>query len=319
MQKIKIMKRIITLFSLVVAISTASMAQSVISIDSARVNTTAGVPVDSGIRVQLTGIVIGPNAYPTPNGLSFYVSNHHAGVKVYAKKTYGYSVNDGDSVVVVGKLSQYGGQTELDPDRTVLGDTVYVVGSGTIDTPKVVTFFNESTEGQLIQINNVNMSAATGWTRPASGHGFTVNVGSYSLRIDSFTDQGALFNWPKPNGIWNIVGMGTQYKFAAPYNTGYQLSPRAISDFHLVTPATGINDVATDLLAAVVAPNPATSRITVSMTGERNETITTRLIDLTGREVLSQTDEITMGANDLVYNTATIGTGIYIPRCTYCY
>ena len=312
------MKKIITLFSLLVAVCTVSMAQTlVVPIDTARIDSSGrGVPFYLGRKIQTSGIVYSPNAYPTPNGVAFILNNHRTGIKVYAKKTYGYNVTDGDSVVVVGTLNTYGGWTELDPDKTLATDTIYKVGVGIVDTPRVVSIMDETTESSLIQINNVNMTTSD-WNLRATAamtggkHAFTVTAGTYSIRIDSFTDytHGQMFNHGPFTGTFNIRGLGGQYKFAAPYNSGYQISPRGIVDFIPVT--TGINDIESKLTVAIV-PNPATTKLTANLTADKQEPITTQLFDITGREVLNRTEELTVGTNELRYDVANLNAGIYI-------
>ena len=118
-----------------------------------------------------------------------------------------------------------------------------------------------------------------------------------------------MFNHGAFTGTYNIRGLGGQYKFAPPYNAGYQISPRGVVDFILQN--TGINDIESKLTVAIV-PNPATTKLTASLTADKQESITTQLFDVTGREVLSRTEELTVGANDLKYDVANLNAGIYV-------
>ncbi|MDB5281468.1 MAG: hypothetical protein JWO06_543 [Bacteroidota bacterium] len=300
------MKKIYSVFLLLAVAFSASAQISVISIDSARTNDANGVPVDSGLRIQVSGIVYGPNSYPTPNGDVFILYNHIAGVKVYSKHTFNYTVTDGDSVVVVGTLSQYGGEVELTPDKTVAADTIYKVGVGTIDPPKIVTVLTESCESELVEIQNIDMSTQSGWAIVAGKHYFDVHIGSYSLEIDSFVNP-ALFNMAAPTGIFNIVGIGTQYKYAAPYNSGYQLSPRSFADFHAVT---GINSISNNEASAVVYPNPSNGSFIVQF-GDKNMTnADVNIYDITGKIVYTAKQEVNNG--QVTMNAQNLNTGIYI-------
>jgi len=303
------MKKLSSLLILFFAMSAASFAQfNPISVDSVRINNANGVPVDSGQVVTVTGIVYGPNAYPTQNGYAFMLRGNALSIKVYSKGKFGYTFNEGDSVIVVGTSSTYHGQAEIDPSYAVAGDTIIKVGTGTIQAPQVVSVISEVNESQLIQINNVNM-AGNNWTVPHAKHSFSVHVGSIYLFIDSFMSPD-LWNLPAaPVGIYNIVGFGSQYSAAYPYNNGYSLQPRSLADFIQVN--VGIHDVENNLTAAVF-PNPASTKLTVTFDYDKEEAYTAKITDLTGRVVLSDEGKVVNGENTLVYNTANLSNGMYI-------
>ena len=305
------MKKISSLFVLLFALTLASVAQSAISVDSARVNNVNGVPVDSGLRVQVTGIVYGPNAYPTPNGYAFMLKGDSLSIKIYSKGTFHYTFNEGDSVMVVGTLSTYHGDAEIDPKYTNAGDTILKLGTGTILAPRVVAIISEADESALIQINNVNMGLQSGWTVPHASHSFNVNmhVGSLYLFVDSFMSPDLWNLASAPVGIYNIVGFGSQYDPSVPYSTGYSLQPRSLADFHQIN--VGINEAQGDLTAAVY-PNPASTKLTVTFTYDKEEAYTARITDLTGRVVISETGTVINGDNTMVYNTSGLSNGMYI-------
>jgi hypothetical protein len=302
------MKKISTLFILLIAFTFASVAQAVISVDSARFTNANGVPVDSGMQVQVTGIVYGPNAYPTPNGYAFMLRGTNLSIKVYSKGTFHYTLTEGDSVMVVGTLSTYHGDAEIDPKYSNPGDTILKLGTGTVLAPVVVSVISEANESQLIQVNNVNM-AGNNWTVPHAKHSFNVHVGTLYLFIDSFMSPDLWNLSAAPAGIYNIVGFGSQYASSYPYNNGYSLQPRSLADFHQLN--VGINDVQNNLTAAVF-PNPASTKLTVTFTYDKEETYTTRITDLTGRVVISEEGKVINGDNTMVYNTANLSNGMYI-------
>ncbi len=301
------MKKITTLFVLLVAFTVAVMAQvPVITIDSARTNDANGVPVLNGVRVTLMGTVYAPEMQGY--GHNFILNNGTAGIKVYSAHRYNYTLNEGDSLVVSGVISQYKGSEEIDLYDTVATDTIYKVGTGHIDSPMVVSTIQENDESMLIEIQNVNMTTATGWVI-GTHHYFTVTAGAYSIYIDSSINA-AMFEASKPLGVYNIVGFGSQFKSSSPYTlTGYQIVPRSLSDFHIVT--TGINNIANTLTAAVY-PNPASTRLMVSLSNDKYETITAQLLDITGRIVLNENKELANGLNNLEFNTANLTNGMYV-------
>jgi hypothetical protein len=311
------MKKITTLFVLLAAFAFNSNAQvSVISIDSARVTTNGTTPVDSGLTIQVSGTVYGPNSYPTPNGMVFWLNNQDApnsGIKIYSKHVYGdYPVlHDGDSVTVVGRLTDFYGAAEIDLWDTVAADTIIFNASGTPDAPIVLLPAGLSVVnyGFLVQINNVNMSAATKWGPPTphKAH-FTAKApapsGNLYMYVDSFTSA-SLYNWPQPHGIYNVRGISDEYS-----PTEFNIDPRDTNDFIFVGFGTEIQELTA--LTAAVYPNPASTRLNVNLNNDKDETITAQMFDITGRMVLSETKDLVNGENSLQFNTANFINGMYI-------
>lgn len=302
------MKKISTLVLATILFAFATQAQVVTTVDSVRLNNANGVPVDSGTLVQVTGIVYGPNSYPTPNGVVFMLQGQTLGIKVYSSGTFGYTVHTGDSVMVIGTSSTYHGQAEIDLKYSNVGDTIIKLGTGHVNSPVVVSVIGETNESSLIQVNNVNM-AGNNWTVPHAKHSFNVHIGTLYLYIDSFMSPDLWNLSAAPVGVYNIVGFGSQYSAAYPYNNGYSLQPRSLADFIQVN--TGILDAANNLTAAVF-PNPASTKLTVTFTYDKEEAYTARITDLTGRVVLSDQGTVVSGDNTMEYNTANLNNGMYI-------
>ena len=305
------MKKLSILFILFVSLAVATKAQTplVTTVDAVRMNNAVGVSVDSGIRVQVTGIVYGPNSYPTNNGDVFMLRNNGMSVKIYSKHTYGYSIVDGDSVMVVGTVSDYHGSTEISPNSTLPGDTILLLSSGhSIDTPLVVNNIIEANESQLIRINNVDMSQVLNWPATHLKHSFTAHVGTVYIFVDSFMSPD-LWNGTAPTGVNDIIGFGSQYASAYPYTSGYSIQPRWRADFIPYT--TGINDMVGKLTAAVF-PNPASTQITVTFSYDRETSATVKLIDVTGRVASIQTGKVVNGDNTYTINTSEMANGFYV-------
>jgi type IX secretion system substrate protein len=307
------MKKIATLFFLLAAFAFSSNAQvSVISIDSARVTTNGTTPVDSGLTIQVSGTVYGPNSYPTPNGMAFWLNNHApgSGIKVYSKHVYtGYpTLNDGDSITVVGTLTDFYGSAEIDLNSSAPLDTIIFNSSATPDAPVVIlpNGLSTLTYGFLVQVNNVNMSTATKWGPPTPHKAyFTAKtaVGLY-IYVDSFTNA-ALYNWPQPHGIYNIRGIGDDYS-----PTEFNIDPRDTNDFIFVSNATEIQELTA--LSAAIYPNPASTQLNVNLSSDKEEAITAQIFDITGRMVLNETKDLVNGDNNIQFSTANFTNGLYI-------
>jgi cytochrome c-type biogenesis protein CcmE len=317
------MKKITTLCLFILAISAGAFAQTPKTITQLRTNDANGLPNggDTATQIMTTGIVYGPNTnkYRTTGGMTFILNDHQAGIKVYATRSFGYTFHEGDSVMVIGTCKNFRGEAELDARYSNQMDSIIYLGPGTLDAPTVVSQLDEQSESKLIKLLNIDMSTVVAGTslgqwgiNPAYSN-FTAWFGPGSVNnaifIDSFMSY-ALYTMPKPTGIYNIVGFGAQFKSTAPFTaTGYQIIPRSPADF---IPVSGIDDVNNDVLAASVYPNPASTKVGVSLNGERDETVTTRIFDIAGREVMTQSDEISKGANFLTYDVKNLQSGIYV-------
>lgn len=181
-------------------------------------------------NARLLGVVYGVNL--RPNGLQFtLIDNAGHGISVFsASDNFGYTVNEGDQVYVDGSIGQYNGLAQI------YASNVTVVSS---DNPlmdaTVVTTLDESTESQLVTLENVMLVDIAEWG--GAGSGFNVNLtdgtNMYNLRIDGDVD---LFSMAAPTGTFNVTGIGSQFDNSSPYDSGYQLLPRYVADISPYVP-----------------------------------------------------------------------------------
>ncbi len=310
------MKKITTLFTLMLAVVLATNAQSVISIDSARTNDpNTGVPVDSGLTVQLTGVVYGPDAYPTQNGHQFMLRGATKSIKIYSKGRFQYTLTEGDSVTVVGVIGHYHGDAELNLNYNHAGDTIISLGAGTQVGPAVITAADLNSNGELyesslIEIDGVDMAQVQGWPATHPNHSFSsAHVGNLYFFVDSFMSPDLWQGAAPAAGIYNVVGFGSQYGSNATLSNGYSIQPRKRADFILQN--VGIHDIANPLMASVY-PNPATTKVTAAFMSDADGEYTVRMTDLTGRVALTQEGHVVNGDNALYLNTAGLSNGMYI-------
>jgi hypothetical protein len=182
-----------------------------------------GVADSVGIYCELSGIVHGPNFNNA--GVQFTMIDETDGIAVFASlEDFGYTVVEGDEVVVGGLIAQFMGLTQIYPDY------IEVVSTGNeIETPLLITELEEDNESHMVRINCVSLVDPLFWTN--QGGGFTVQITDglelYDMRIDSDCD---LFGTNPPEGTFNVVGIGSQFDTESPYTSGYQLFPRSIFD-----------------------------------------------------------------------------------------
>jgi hypothetical protein len=267
------------------------------------INATTGALDSTGIKCELTGTVHGIDYRAA--GYQFFLHDGTGGIGVFRPTdTLGFSVVEGQVVSVQGELTSFNGFAQLQ-----FVNNFTVVGTGTVNTPTVVQQLDETTESELVRINNVYLTDATQWDNSVSS-GFTVTItdgqNNYDLRID---EQTTLFNQAAPTSSFDVIGMGSQFDNSSPYTSGYQIQPRYAADIILHT---GINDVAADN-SIVVFPNPSKGTFTVSF-NKAIDNATVRVYDLAGRMVYNTTN--TAAAEFMTVNTNNLTAGTYIVEIT---
>ncbi len=189
-----------------------------------------GTVDSSGVKCRVFGIVYGINTRST--GLGFTIRDNTGGINVYSgSNTYNYTVKEGDSVMIQGRVSQFQGTAQMDNLDTIRR----IISGKSISKPIVVSKIDETSEANLVQLNRVKLVSEAEWPVDA----LNANSWAYvrventngridTLNIDAETD---IDGTPAPTGYFNVVGLGVQFDSKAPYFEKYYLSPRSINDF----------------------------------------------------------------------------------------
>lgn len=254
-------------------------------------------PDSLGVSVMLSGTVYGIDY--RAGGLEFFIHDATDGIQVFTpSSTFGYTVAEGDSVFVEGQVSFFSGVTQV-----AFVDTVIKIGTGTVPTPVVVQDLDETTEAELVRLNNVHLVTPSEWNL-ASSTGFNASItdgqNTWTLRIDEQTD---IFTtqMAAPSGNFDVMGIGSQFDNSSPYTAGYQILPRYKTD---IIQQNSILEV--DNNFARIYPNPNNGNFTVVLSEQGAET-EVRVLNLTGAVVFS-----TKGANTINVNTVDLSSGLYI-------
>ena len=180
------------------------------------------------IKVIVTSIDFDGNA-----GYSFFGEDATDGINIwnFADKSGYTTPTMGDSLYIYGEVAQFRGLTELKPD------SIYLLNQGnTLPTPSIETSLDESTESELIKLVGFTVVDATQW--PSSGSSANVNItngtDTLTMRIDSDTD---IDGSPAPTGTFDVTGLGSQYDSSSPYDEGYQIFPRMLTDIFEFSPS----------------------------------------------------------------------------------
>jgi plastocyanin/DNA/RNA endonuclease YhcR with UshA esterase domain len=195
------------------------------------------IPDSLNVMCKLQGTVLGVNTqtFATTGNVAFTIHDGSVGFGVFGagNKNLGYTINEGDVVRIIGTIGHFNGLAQINADSIVVVST-----NATLPTPVVITTMDETTESQLIRMNDVTVVNPTQWTN--AGSGFTVDVtdgvNTIQLRIDA--DVADVYSAPCPVGTFDVVGIGGQFDNSAPHNGGYQFLPRYLADFIYPVPVT---------------------------------------------------------------------------------
>ncbi|TNE79304.1 MAG: T9SS type A sorting domain-containing protein [Bacteroidetes bacterium] len=202
------------------------------------------LPISNDSLFEVTGVVYGTNT--RTSGYSFTIIDNTAGISNFAPasaSTFGYTITEGDSIMMRGRLTHFNGLIQLD-----FLDTIELIQSGVaLKEPAVITAMDESTENEFVRINNLVLGTPIPtWDAGTSGRNYwafsTVSNDSFQIRI---LPTSTLANAAAPTGEFDVIGLGGQFDGSNPRDAGYQLLPRYITDilqdslgaFDLVSPA----------------------------------------------------------------------------------
>ncbi len=258
-----------------------------------------GIADSLGVRCRTSGVVYGVSTKRAP-GFQFIIADHTGWIQVYSPvKTFGYTVNEGDSVVLQGKVDQYFGMTQMS-----FLDTLYKVGTSGLQAPTVLsTPMAEQNEAQLIRINNCTMPTPSQWTNAGSGFTFTAAKGgtTYRVRIDSLTTA---FGTPAPVGNFDVIGWVSQYDSCNPSCLSfYQLNPRYAADIIRYNNIDEVNNT-----SVAVYPNPSTGAVNL-LVNLNSDNADVKVYNLLGSLVYSGTKAV---VNNTIKLDTDLANGSYI-------
>lgn len=236
-----------------------SFEQQENDISSIRENDENGEPVLIGQTFTIKGVVTSSNQFGNNGPAS--MQDNSAGISVYGAE-FANVVNIGDSVVITASLTQYRGLTQF------TATTPVILSSGNEVEPEIVTLSQvanqdwtgvELYESKLVRINGVTITGS-GTFESGINYPITDATGTLDLRIDN--DVSTLIGSPIPSGEIDLIGVVGQFKYAAPYNSGYQIIPRNINDL--------ISDDVPIILTPVIGTNVTINSFTVFFNTVRN-------------------------------------------------
>ena len=172
----------------------------------------------------IKGVVMSPSF--SKSYLQFSLADATGAITIFTSAIKYYTPAVGDSIIVHGYLNQYNGVMEYDVD------TIAKLTSGTwLETPTVLTGMSENYESQLVEFKNVHI--ISGWSTTGTSLTVKVTDGPDTIQLYITSATGIIGN-AAPAGNFNVFGIESEYKTAAPYNSGYELEPRFIADIQMI-------------------------------------------------------------------------------------
>jgi hypothetical protein len=257
-----------------------------------------GVADSLDVAVQISGIVYGVDLQGNDN-IQFSIIdkfNPDGGIGLFSSNNFGYTVTEGDEVVVQGFIDQFNGLTQINPD------TLWLLSSGNnLHDPSIETSLSEVAESKLVKFENMSFVDPAQWT--GSGSGFNVDitdgVTTIAMRIDNDVDLYAMAI--PPYALFNVTGIGGQFDSSDPFDSGYQLLPRYMSD---IEEALAVIDPTISEKVSFY-PNPVSETLVVTMSVNMNTLVVTNILGQAVRTIENpeSLEEI---------NVSNLASGIYV-------
>lgn len=223
-----------------------------------------------GKTVTITGVV---TANKDHFDYSFYFvqqgDSAFSGIQVW-DRTGVFSPADGDSVIIVGKIAEYNGATELAElkyGRTVSqGHTVNPILVNTGDLIPGAGFTAEGYEGVLVRVENAQV------TDPGTGSDFVINDGTGGVTVSN-TNQ--ISYVPSAGDLLNVTGI---LRYVG------QLYPRGDGDIEVV----GISERAFNPVKEFKISGISRNGLSFGIVLSRSQQITVSVFNITGSKVYSK-------------------------------
>jgi len=187
-----------------------------------------GVMLYNGVYARLVGVATVANGTFSADHMDVYIQDVTGGINLFMYDEVSHTITIGHEYTVVGVLDQYNGKGEIMPDNVA---DITDEGDGTVPDVTVITIDNlmadpEAYEGMLLQIVDADYVSGTWPSSITLNDGGTENLTMY---IDSDTDIDESLEGDYP---MDVTGIFSQYDFSSPFDGGYQILPRSVTDLN---------------------------------------------------------------------------------------
>ncbi|RYU81228.1 phospholipase D-like domain-containing protein [Hymenobacter persicinus] len=288
---------LLTLLSLGVSLP-ASLAQTSISIGAARAQAPA-FNSTTGPTVTIRGVATNGAEL----GAIRYIQDATGGVGVYGAAGNAFlpllnSIVPGDSILVTGQIVDFRGLLEINP----ITNLQIVAGNRPVQpivfaAGNLTPAFAEQYEGRLVRLNgltSINTSTGapvTAFQSVSAGYRINNNAATPLYVNAASTGPGGLVGKPAPTGLYDAVGIMSQFTNVAPGTTGYQFLPRVYADFlqgntpNLLTTPRPININSSGFTVNFLTQNAGDTKVEYSTTPNGTFTAVTNATSVTNHSL----------------------------------
>jgi len=230
-------------------------------IGTIRGKNSGNVPDSIGKRCTVRGILYGINNKETAYKMSICDGTGCIGISSDKYFVRFPVAKEGDSVEISGLVRATLGYGYINFSGTI--DTIFLQGFREVLAPKVVTILDESTESNLVKIENLQILEGEWKTNEL----FTLKMKNqfdkiFNITIDNVKNRFSAMTMMEKGFLYNIVGLGGQYDtaFGGGSPNSYELLPRYLSDIKKIGNApASIKDLKNDDLINIY-PNPVITK-----------------------------------------------------------
>jgi hypothetical protein len=207
-----------------ISISPSDQSYPLYNISQITTTSSEGVLDSISVFCSIRGIVHGINF--NSGGIHFHLVDGPGAIKVFdATDNFGYTVQEGDSVMVLGEVNQFYGMAEFYPD------TILFMNAGhPLETPVSVSSLSEVNESHLVKFTCMKLVDTTQWTNQTSGFDvdITNEIDTVTMHIDLDSD---IYGTVAPDGHFTVIGICAQFDENSPFDSNYSFWPRYLTDY----------------------------------------------------------------------------------------
>lgn len=305
-----------------------------VKISEARKDLNADLIADHSVTkdtLAVSGVITSGNLQSLGSQTAIFIQDSTAGIEIFNYSLPPVTMVIGDSVFVVGTVSQYRGAVEFTP---LANDTLHfgvLKHKATVPKAKHLTLHQfvtnaESYEGLLVEIDTLFKASGT-WPGAATGAAIYVTNQSKAdtaeLYISSSTDIGGSVEKTYPINVTAVIN---QYSSGSTvYNNGYEIEPSDTSNIvHQVV--TKVDDAFSGIPTTFTLennyPNPFNPTTTILYGLASQSHVTVKVYSVLGQEIATLVNDVQSPSyyrvvwNGTNSNGNMASSGVYFYRIT---
>ena len=304
---------------------------SLVKISEARKDLNNDLIADHSVTkdtLEVSGVITSTNLQSLGSQTAIFIQDSTAGIEIFNYSLPPVTMVIGDSVFVIGTVSQYRGAVEFTP---LANDTLHFGISkhkATVPKPKHLTLHQfvanaESYEGLLVEIDTLYKASGT-WPGAATGAAIYVTNSSKAdtaeLYISSSTDIGGSVEKAYPINVTAVIN---QYSSASTvYNNGYEIEPSDTSNIvHQVVTRVdeAFSGIPTSFVLENNYPNPFNPTTTILYGIVAQSHVTVKVYSVLGQEIATLVNDVQSPSYYRVMWNGTNASGNMVSSGVYFY